>query len=153
MANEVTRWDPFREALSLRNAMDRLFEDSVIFPRGVMSRDMLESSNLMPINVYETPDELVLNALVPGIKSEDLDIQFQDGRLILDANLVAPKLENVTFHYREIGYGKVHREIALPFEIDTNKVEATIESGLLTLRLSKSEKVKPKKIQVKPVVK
>lgn len=153
MAGEVTRWDPFREALTLRDAMDQLFQDSVIFPRAVMSRDTLGSANLTPLDMYETADELVIHAALPGIKTEDVDIEFQDGRLILDATVPAPKLENVTFHYREIGYGKYHREIDLPFEIDTNKVEATIENGLLTLHLPKAEKVKPKKIQVKAVAK
>ncbi len=153
MAGEVVRWDPFREALSLHDAMDRLFEDSFILPRGAISRDTLNSGNLMPLDMYETPEELIVHAALPGIKSEDVDIQFQDGRLILDATIPAPKIENATFHYRELGYGKCHREIALPFEVDTNKVEATIENGLLTLRLPKAEKVKPKKIQVKAVAK
>jgi HSP20 family protein len=149
MANQITRWEPFSSVMSLRDAMDRLFEESFIRPSWFFSRDVTGGFNALPMDMYETPDELVVNMIVPGVKTEDVNLQFQDGRLSIDVNIPAPKLENVTWHYRELGYGQYHREISLPFAIDTDKVEAVMQNGYLTLHLPKAEEVKPKKIQVK----
>src|ERR671933_55144 len=150
MANQVTRWQPFNSALSLRDAMDRLFEESFVTPRWFFNWDTSTPSLwTLPINMWETPDEVIVNAALPGLKSEDVNIQFHEGRLIIDANVVAPKFENVTFHYRELPYGQYHREVTLPVPVQTDKVEATLENGYLTLHLPKAEEVKPKKIQIK----
>jgi HSP20 family protein len=105
--------------------------------------------NSLPMDVYETPEEVVVNMIVPGVKTEDVNLQFNDGRVIVDVNIPAPKLENVTWHYRELGYGQYHREISLPFPINNDKVEAVLQNGYLTLHLPKAEEIKPKKIQIK----
>ena len=149
MANQVIRWEPLGNTLSLRDAMDRLFEDSFIWPRAFLDRNISGQSNLLPMDMYETADEIVVNMVLPGVKTEDVNIQFQDGRLIIDLNVPAPKLENVTYHYRELGYGQYHREISLPVDVNTDKVEAVLERGYLTLHLPKAEAIKPKKIQIK----
>jgi HSP20 family protein len=149
MANQVIRWEPFGNTLSLRDAMDRLFEDSFIWPRAFLDRNISGQSNLLPMDMYETADEIVVNMVLPGVKTEDVNNQFQDGRLIIDLNVPAPQLENVTYHYRELGYGQYHREISLPVDVNTDKVEAVLERGYLTLHLPKAEAIKPKKIQIK----
>ena len=149
MARDMTRWDPFREAFALRDAMDHLFENSVVWPRGSLSRDTTNALDALPLDMYETPDELVLQTVVPGVKSEDLNIEFNDGRLVMDANIPAPKIEKATYHYRELGYGRFHREIDLPMPVETDKVDATLTNGLLVLRIPKAEEIKPKKIQIK----
>ncbi|MGB8647180.1 MAG: Hsp20/alpha crystallin family protein [Anaerolineae bacterium] len=152
MANQVSRWQPTGSTLTLRDAMDRLFEDSVVWPRWFFNPDTLTGvlSN-MPLDMYETPDEVVVNMTLPGVKSEDVNIQFNDGRLVVDANIPAPKLENVTWHYREVMYGQYHRELTLPVRINTDKVEATLHDGFLMLHLPKADEIKPKKIQIKAV--
>jgi len=152
MANEVTRWDPFREALSLRDAMDRLFEESFVAPRWMYTPDTFNRVNALPINMYETPDEVVVTAVLPGLKTQDVSLQFQNGRLVIDAQIPAPQVENATWHYRELGFGQYHREITLPIAVNTDKIEATLENGFLTLHLPKAEEVKPKKIQIQSVV-
>lgn len=149
MANQITRWDPFREMLSLRDAMDRLFEESFVWPRWWYSPDTMRRLNTLPIDMYETPDEIVVHAVVPGIKTEDVNLQFQDGRLIIDAEIPAPQVENATWHYRELAYGQYHRELSLPVPVETEKIDARLENGYLTLRLPKAEQVKPKRIQIK----
>ncbi len=152
MANQVTRWNQQQRgsALTLRDAMDRLFEDSVVWPRWFLNPDTLTGvlSN-MPLDMYETPDDVVVNLALPGAKSDDVNIQFNDGRLIIDANIPAPTLENVTWYYHEVMYGQYHREVSLPVRVNTDKVEATLHDGFLTLRLPKADEVKPKKIQIK----
>ncbi len=152
MANEVTRYQrPGSSAVSLRDAMDRLFEDSFVWPRWFMNPETLTGAlGSTPLDVYETPEELVVNMALPGAKAEDVNIQFNDGRLIVDANIPAPKLdENVRWHYRELSYGQYHREIVLPQRVNSDKVEATLHDGLLTLHIPKADEVKPKKIQIK----
>ncbi len=152
MAGEVIRWDPFREALSLRDAMDRLFEDSFVRPH--VTRDTARGAvSILPIDMYETADEVIVDAVVLGVKNEDLKVQFADGRLIIEANLPAPKVENATVHYREMTYGQYYREIGLPMDVQADKVEATLHDGILTLRIPKAEEIKPKKIQVKTTTK
>ena len=152
MANQVTRWQPFGNALSLRDAMDQLFEDSFISPSRFMD-SWKNALGSLALEMYETPDDIVINAVVPGVKSEDLNIQVQEERLILDVNLPATKMENVVWHYRELPAGQYHREISLPTPVNSDKVEATLTNGVLTLRLPKAEAVKPKKIQIKSNVK
>ncbi len=149
MAYQITRWDPFQDVVTLRDAMDRLFEESFISPRLFTTRDTTGAVAALPLEVYETADEIVVRALVPGVKDENLNIQFHDGRLILDATVPENKVENATYHYREIWSGQYHREISLPVPVNTDKIDAVMDNGVLTLRVPKAEEIKPKKIQVK----
>ncbi len=152
--NQVVRFEPFGSALTLRDAMDRLLQDSFVWPRDFFSSDSYRGNiGALALNMYETPDELVVTTVLPGVKSDDVNIQFEDGRLIIDSTIPAPKMENVTWHFRELPYGQYHREITLPVAINTDKVEATLQDGYLTLRLPKADQVKPKKIQVKTTAK
>ncbi len=148
MANNVVRWDPVRETLSLRDAMNRLFEDSFVTPSWFYSPDTNNRLNMLPVNMWETADEILVQAVLPGLKTQDVELQFHDGRLIIDAKLTPPQVENATWHYRELAYGQYHREIGLPIPVNTDKIQATLENGFLTLRLPKAEEVKPKKIQI-----
>lgn len=149
MTNQLTRWEPFDSGLRLREAMDRLFEDAFVWPSRFFRDTITSAYGTLPIDMYETNDEIIVNAILPGVKSENVNVQFQDGRLIIDVNIPAPKAEKATYHYREIGYGQVHREVMLPAPVKMDKVEAVLENGYLTLHLPKTEEVKPKKIQIK----
>ncbi len=149
MSKQLTRWEPFDSGLRLREAMDRLFEDAFIWPSRFFRDTITSAYGTLPIDMYETNDEIIVNAVLPGVKSENVNVQFQDGRLVIDVNIPAPKTENVTYHYREIDYGQIHREVMLPAPVKTDKVEAILEDGYLTLHLPKTEEVKPKKIQIK----
>lgn len=148
MASTLIRFRPGSEFPTLRDAMDRLFEDSFVWPRA-WSRETTGTPWSLPLDVYETKDELVVTAVAPGAKAEDINIQFADGRLMIDVNLAKPAEENVTYHYREIASGTYHREITLPFAIETDKVEAVLQNGYLTLHLPKAEELKPKTIKIK----
>ncbi len=134
--------------LSLRDAMDRLFEDSFVWPR-LLSREGAGFGGVAGMEMYETPDDVVVRMAVPGVKSDQVNIEFRDGHVVIDANAPEPKSENVTFHFRGIPHGQFHREVALPVEVETEKIEAVMEDGILTLTMPKAEELKPKKIQVK----
>lgn len=151
MSKQLTRWEPFDSGLRLREAMDRLFEDAFIWPSRLFRDTFAGTYDILPMDMYETDDEIIVNAALPGLKSDNVNLQFQDGRLLIDAEIPAPKTENVTYHYRELNYGRVHREVTLPAPVKTDKIEAVMENGYLTLRMPKADEVKPKKIQVKTV--
>ena len=139
--------------LTLRDAMDRLFQDSFVWPRGLMGGDTFGNLVAQGLDLYETPDDVVVKLALPGIKPEDVNIQVQGEQLIIDANLPEEKQENATYYVRGLMNGEYHRQITLPVSIDANKVDASFENGILTISLPKPEQVKPKKIQIKPTSK
>jgi HSP20 family protein len=133
-----------REFVSLRDAVDRLFEESVISPDRLMSWRGT-GTRPMPIEIYETPDEMVVRALTPG----QLDIQYQQGTLTLRARTETPAThDDWTWHVREFGYGEMVRSISLPTQIDADNAQASFEHGVLTLRLPKAEQAKPRQIPI-----
>ncbi len=137
--------------LTLRDAMDRLFQDSFVWPRAFMCGDMFSSFGGQGLDLYETQDDVVVKAALPGIKPENVNIQVQGDQLLIDATMPEEKQENqnATYYVRGLTTGEYHRQITLPVDIDPNKVDATFDNGVLTIRLPKSEQVKPKKIQIK----
>lgn len=145
----IQRWNPFlRDFVSLRDAVDRLFEESFVSPdrltswRGTATRPM-------PLEIYETPDELVVRALTPGVSPDQLDIQYQQGTLTLRARTETPAAhDDWAWHVREFGYGEMVRTVSLPREIDAARAEASFEHGVLTLRLPKAEEAKPRQIPI-----
>ncbi len=133
--------------VTLRDAMDRLFEQSVVDPARLLSGTATGVG--MPLEVYETGDDVVVKALVPGISPESLDVTYNQGVLTLHAKSEAPEAEKGwTWYVREIGYGEMTRSISLPVQIDVDHVETTFENGILTLRLPKAEAARPRQIKV-----
>ena len=147
MANYITRWDPFREAVTLREAMDRLFEDSYVPARRQAERDEREQVWRLPLDAYITAEEIVIVANMPGVKPENVEITIEGDTLTIKGERPAP-LENVDYVLQERTYGKFQRTLNINIPVDANKAEAKFEDGLLTLVVPKAEAVKPKTIQV-----
>jgi len=145
MANYITRWDPFREAVTLREAMDRLFEDSYVPAR--RQAEQREQVWRLPLDAYITAEEIVIVANMPGVKPENVDITIEGDSLTIKGERPAP-LENVDYVLQERTYGKFQRTLNINIPVDANKAEAKFEDGLLTLVVPKAEAVKPKTIQV-----
>ena len=145
----IERWNPFlRDFVSLRDAVDRLFQESVVSPERLFSVGSGMGFR-MPLEVYETPEEIVVRALTPGVTADGLDVNYQQGVLTLRARTQAPEShDGWTWHLREFGYGEMTRAITLPKEIDADRAQAHFQDGVLTLRLPKSEQAKPKQIRV-----
>jgi HSP20 family protein len=146
MSNLVP-FEPFREMLSLREAMNRLFEESVLRP-GVFESE--NTAVLAPVDVYETKDNIVLKAAVPGLKPEDLDISITGDVLTIKGEYKAEEQPEQGRSYlrQERRYGSFARQLALPTAVDTNNVSATFENGILTLEMPKKEAVKPKSVKI-----
>jgi len=142
---EVIRWDPFREAVSLREAMDRLFEDS--FTPSRPRQNGAERIWRLPLDAYVTPEEIIVMASVPGVKPEDVDITIEGDTLTIRGMWSRP-LENVDYVMQERPFGKFQRTLNINIPVDANRAEARYENGLLTLVIPKAEAAKPKVIQV-----
>ncbi len=145
MVDMLTRWDPFREAITLREAMDRLFEDTFVPARRREAAE--ERVYRLPLDAYVTPNEIVVLASMPGVKPEDVEITIEGDTLTIKGERPAP-LENVDYVMRERPYGKFQRTLNINIPVDADKAEARYENGLLTLTIPKAEAVRPKTIQV-----
>jgi HSP20 family protein len=142
----ITRWSPVRDFVSLREAMDRLLEDSYVRHNGWVDENGEHVARL-PIDVYSTEDEIVVTASVPGLKAEDVEITVEGDTLRIRGE-IPPMIENVDYAFAERYHGSFSRTLQLNVPIDLDKVEATFENGLLVLRLPKAEETKPKVIKV-----
>jgi HSP20 family protein len=107
----MIRWEPFRDLMTLREAMDRLFEDSYVRtgPRGASAG---EATYQLPIDVYTTDEESIITANVPGARPEDVEITIEGDTLIIRGEIKGP-LENVSYAVQERPYGRVHRILRL----------------------------------------
>lgn len=145
--SNMRRWDPFGEMLSLRDAMSQLFEDSYVSP----ARLGATASLSMPLNVSETQDSFRVEAVVPGLKPEDLDITIQDNVLTIRGETRQEQQngdKQANFHVLERRYGRFSRSVSLPTAVQPDRVQASLENGILHLEIPKAEQVKPRKITV-----
>jgi HSP20 family protein len=146
----VRRPSPFGELMSLRSAMDRLFEDSFV-GRPFSGVDSLPTQ--LPLDVTRTADELIVEAALPGIRPEDVDITVEDGTLTIRGEFREERRggEGETL-VQEIRRGAVARSVTLPTGLEADKATATFEHGVLTLRFPKAESVKPRQIRISPTL-
>jgi HSP20 family protein len=145
----TTGFRPLRDFMTLRDAVDRLFDDSFVNPGNWYSVAGSGGSRYLPIDVYETPDELVVRAYVPGVSPDELEVNYQQGVLSLRATTEAPETQDGwRWYLHEIPSGEVTRQISLPREIDVDQAKANFENGVLTLTMPKSAGSKPKKISI-----
>lgn len=144
--NNITRWDPAREFVTLREAMNRLFEDSFVGPYA--QRDGQAAELRLPIEAYVTDHEIVVRAAVPGLKPEEVEITMEGETLTLRGEFPRP-LENVNYLFTERPWGRFSRTLQLNIPVQADKAEAVFENGLLTLTLPKAEAVRPKLIPIK----
>jgi HSP20 family protein len=145
----VRRPSPFGELMSLRSAMDRLFEDSFV-RRGPLFDTATAS---LPLDVTRTADALVVEAALPGIKPDDVEITVEDGTLSIRGEYRDERREGEGESLvSEIRRGSVSRSVSLPTGLEPDKATATFEHGVLTLRIPKAESVKPRQIRISPTI-
>lgn len=144
MAN-ITRWNPLREMINLRDEMDRLYSDMLGFSGGG------DGSNVgLALDVTETDENYVVKAAAPGMEPDDLDISLIGNTLTIRGETKAEETrEGETYHLRERRFGRFSRSITLPRDVDTDDVDASYERGILTICVPKTEEVKPRRIDVR----
>ena len=142
----MMRWEPFRDLMTLREAMNRLFEDSFVRtgPRWAAPG---ESRCELAIDAYATDEEIVITAAVPGMAPEDVEITIEGETLTIQGEIKAP-MDNVNYMIQERPYGKFQRTLRLNIPVQSDKAEATFDKGVLTLVLPKQEEIKPRTISV-----
>jgi HSP20 family protein len=146
MPNYISGWDPFRDVVTLREAMDRLFEDSFVPQRQEGPASTSRPARL-PLDAYVTADEIVIVANVPGVKPEDVEITIEGDSLTIKGQRL-PLAKDVNYVLQERGFGPFQRTLNINVPVDANRAEAHYENGVLTLRIPKAESMKPKTIQV-----
>ncbi len=144
---ELVKWEPFREMMSLRDAMGRLFEESFLRPGWFGGWESAASA--LPVDVYETGDHVVVKATVPGVKPEDIEVTITGDVLTIKGEFkTEEKTEKHNYLRQERRYGSFCRQLSVPAGTDVDKVKATFEHGVLTLELPKVEAAKAKTVKV-----
>ena len=147
----VRRPSPLGEFVSLRQAMDRLFEDSFIRPRSLGFAG--EGAVAVPLDITSSTDALIVDAALPGIRPEDVEITVEDGTLTIRAESRTERetTEGETL-ISEIRHGSVSRAVALPTGLEPDRATATFEHGVLHLSIPRAEAVKPRQIRITPTI-
>jgi HSP20 family protein len=145
----MTNWNANREMTTLREAMNRLFEDSVVWnPDFYLGGTNGTREARLPIDAYTTDDEIVVTAVVPGVNPEEVEITYEGDTLTIKGK-TSPRQEGVSYIFTERFHGSFMRTLQLNVPVDADKIDASFENGILTLVLPKAEAVKPRVIKVK----
>lgn len=141
MPSFMKPWEPFRE-VSLRDAMDRLLEDSVVTPS--------RATGMPKIDMKETKDFVQVKAELPGVAEEDVTVEVSDGVLTISGEKKTEKEEEKEgYCYKESFAGSFSRSVSLPSDVKAEKTEAEMDNGVLNISIPKAEAKKPHKIAVK----
>lgn len=142
----IERWDPLREAVSLREAMNSLLQESFVRPGGMASQ---ASYAALPLDIRETENDFVVTASLPGVKPEDVEITVQGDTLTVRGESRAEEdKKGEHWHLRERRFGTFQRSVSLATPVDSEKAQASFEHGVLTLTLPKSDAAKPRQIKI-----
>ncbi|MBZ5509284.1 MAG: Hsp20/alpha crystallin family protein [Acidobacteriia bacterium] len=149
MANIIRR-DPFFELTSLQDRMNQLFSQAFGGFEGLGLEQPLTSANFLPpVDISEDEHNITLQAEIPGIKEEDLNITLENNVLTINGERKFKEEEKKeNFHRVERRYGKFTRSFTLPASVDSQNVNATFENGVLNITLPKREEFKPKQITI-----
>jgi HSP20 family protein len=149
--SNLTRWDPNRETMTLREAMDRLFDDAFTRPFSLMRNGGSAYALSSPaIDLYETDNDVVVKAALPGIKADEVQLNVNGDILTIRGETKhEEEQKDKSWHIREQRWGAFERSVRLPSGVMADKAKADFDNGILTITLPKSEKVKPKTITVK----
>jgi HSP20 family protein len=136
---------PFGDLLSLRQAMDSLFEESFVNPRTWGWGE----HQLVALDVYATDESLVVEANLPGLKPEEVAITVEGNVLTIAGETKSSRQDDEgSTLLQEIKRGSFSRTLTLPAGLEADKATATFEDGVLTLRIPKAEQVKPRQIKI-----
>ncbi len=145
MTTSVMTWDPFRELAGIRRQIDRMFNEP-FFANGGPLRNL-------PFDLYETADEVIARVALPGAHADDIELSVEQGVLHVRGNFPAfeqdPDKAAPTWHYRGLWQGKFALDVALPAEVRAEDATASMNDGILEIRLPKAEWARRRRIEVK----
>jgi HSP20 family protein len=147
--SNLSRWEPASEFVTLRDAMDRLFDDAFTRPHARLRNGGSTWSSL-PIDMYQTVDDVIVKAVVPGFRPDQVQINVTGDVLTIRGEASQEdETKEKAWHLREHRFGSFERSVALPVNVVSDKATAEFENGVLTITLPKAEEVKPKTITIK----
>ena len=143
----IVRWEPFSNLMTAQREFDRLFKDA--FSPFHSEGELSTRTWAPPVDIYETENDIVLKAELPGVDSKDVEVKVEDNTLYLKGERKFEKeVKNESYHRVERSYGAFARSFSLPNSISAEKVKAEFKDGLLTLTLPKREEAKPRTIKI-----
>jgi HSP20 family protein len=146
----ITRWDPWGDIVSLREAMNNLLEESFVRPRPGLSGPGMASS--LALDVKESPDQFVITASVPGVRPADIEISILGDTLHIRGQRKEESEETGDGHrwlLRERRFGAFERTVSLPSPVAAENADADFKDGVLTITVPKADVAKPKSIPIK----
>ena len=147
--SNLTRWEPTSEFTTLRDAMDRLFDDAFTRPFS-LTRNGGSTWASLPVDMYQTNDDVVVKAVVPGFRPDQVQISITGDVLTIRGQVNHEEdQKEKAWHIREHRFGSFERSVGLPVNVVSDKATAEFENGVLTITLPKADEVKPKTITIK----
>ena len=148
----IIKWDPlscgpFRELSAMQDRMNRLFEDALARTR-VIKEGLAPGVWTPPVDIYETADDLVIKAELPGLVTEDVTIRVEDNVLTLKGERKREEAGRENYHLIERSYGHFQRSFVLPNNVEREKVQAKFRDGVLFITIPKFKRIRPKKIAI-----
>ena len=143
----LIKWSPIRDLPSIQEEMNKLFDERV--DRFTGNSDLQNRVWEPLVDIYEKEDKFVIKAEVPEINREDIQINLENNVLTLKGERKFEKQEEKeNYHRAERYYGMFQRSFTLPSTVDSEKIKASLDKGVLTIEIPKKEEVKPKKIEI-----
>ena len=144
--SNLIRWEPARDMMTLREAMDRLFDDAFTRPLSLTGNGW----SMPAVDMYQTDNEIVVKAALPGIKADEVQINITGDVLTLKGEVKQQEdVKEKAYHIHEQRWGTFERTLVLPANVVADKAKADFENGILTITLPKAEEAKPRTINIK----
>lgn len=142
----IVRWEPFRDMMSMRDAMDRMFEERFVRPPMPFGP---WAGGSMAVDMYETDDSVVIKSGIPGVGAEDIEVSVTGDTLTIKAETKEEEeVQRENYLRRERRTGSYCRSVTLPGGLETDQAQADYTDGVLTLTFPKAEEIKPRTIKV-----
>ncbi|HEV2492280.1 MAG TPA: Hsp20/alpha crystallin family protein [Terriglobia bacterium] len=143
----IVRWEPFRDLVTTQDNFNRLFNETF---RGLFGETESGTQTWAPaVDIYESDQNLVLKAELPGFDPKEVEVRVEDGTLYLKGERkFESDVKKENYHRIERSYGSFTRTFSLPSSINAENVTAEYKDGVLTLTMPKKEEAKPKTIKI-----
>lgn len=146
----LTRWNPTTRLTPLHETLDEFGGQNLL--RDLIPLQGVSQQWMAPVDLYETPEAVIVEAVLPGVSEEDLELSVTGSTLTIRAQTTPISEDNEReYQLRERLTGRFYRMITLPTQVEADEAEALLENGILHLTLPKAEEVRPKSIQVKAI--
>ena len=143
----IVRWEPFRDLVTTQDRLNRLFNETM--GRFVGNEGMRSAAWVPPVDIYETEQNIVLKAELPGIDPKDVEATVHEGTLYLKGERkYEHEVKEENYHHVERAYGSFARSFELPASVDADNVQAEFKDGILKLTMPKKEEAKAKRIKI-----